>query len=123
MKIRNVAASMLIGLSLAACGFKPDPIPAAVANTSGGVQTIAPSAQAAPLVVTVRDQEKDPIGGITVLWNIESGAGTLSATSTTTDDNGNASVTYTAGATVGITKINATVPALQSSVSYTITVK
>ena len=73
--------------------------------------------------MTVLDQDDNASEGIDVIWSIKSGAGTLSTTTTTTDGDGMATVSYTAGPTVGKTVIVATVPRIASAVTYTMTVK
>lgn len=128
MRIRVSAVRALIGLSLLgglnACDFTSPPSAEYLANTAGGVQTVAIGAQAGiPLTVTVRDTDLDPIKGVTVVWKITSGGGSLSAASTTTNDDGVTSVTFTAGPSAGTTSIAATVPGLGASVGFTMTVK
>lgn len=85
---------------------------------SGNGQTIPlNSTSIAPLVVRAYDETATPMAGIVVTWAITSGGGTLSATSTTTDANGEASVTYKPGATVGTVTIKAT--AIDLNVTFT----
>lgn len=117
--VRLVAAVSLLG-GLAACGISD--FPSYIAGVDNSQQTIAPGAQSAPLTVQVKDQEGDPLGGVVVNYEIKSGAGSLSATSATTNGDGRASVTFTAGTTTGVTIVNATVPSL-GSVGFNITVK
>lgn len=128
MRIRVSALRSMIGLSLLvavnACDFTSPPSAEYLANTAGGVQTVAVGAQAAtPLTVTVRDTDLDPIKGVTVLWKITSGGGSLSAGSSTTNGDGVTSVTFTAGTAAGTTNIAATVPGLGATVGFTITVQ
>ena len=128
MRIRVPARRILMGLSLvgglAACEFGMTSVPSYLANTSGSQQTVAPGAQAPkPLIVTVKDQDGDPIDNVEVLWTIDQGGGTLSSGSTSTNGSGQASVNYTAGTTAGTTLISARVPKLGAAVSFTITVK
>jgi hypothetical protein len=128
MRIRIPALRLIAGLgialSLTGCIFQDQAIPAGVVNVSGGTQTVAPNAQAAkPLTVRVVDQDKEPLGGITIEWVVQSGSGALSATSTTTDENGESSVTFTAGANTGSAVVLAKVPVIGSAVSFTIAVQ
>jgi len=51
----------------------------------------------APLVVSVTTPTGDPVPNAKVSWGVVAGGGTLSGTSTTTDQNGRASVTWTLG--------------------------
>ena len=117
--VRLVAAVSLLG-GLAACGISD--FPSYISGVENSQQTIAPGAQSAPLTVQVKDQEGAPLGGVVVNYEIKSGAGSLSASSATTNDDGKASVVFTAGTTTGVTIVNATVPAL-GSVGFNINVK
>ena len=128
MQIRFSAVRALAGIALlgtiGGCVFTSPDIPAYLANTSGSLQTVAPNAPASnPLIVTVRDQDRNPLENVTVEWFIKSGNGTLSAAETTTNGDGQASVTYTAGASTGNTMIIAEVPQLGAAVAFVMTVK
>jgi hypothetical protein len=128
MRIRFSALRALAGIallsSLGGCIFTSPDIPAFLKNTSGSNQEVAPNAPApAPLTVTVRDQDGNTMENITVEWSIKSGSGTLSANQTTTNDDGQASVNYTAGASTGNTTIVAAVPVLGSAVAFVLVVK
>lgn len=88
---------------------------------SGNAQTIPLNAtNIDPLVVRTYDETATPMAGIVVTWAIIAGGGTLSATSTTTDAGGNASVTYKPGTSTGIVTIKAT--AIDLDVTFTETV-
>jgi hypothetical protein len=128
MRIRFSAVRALIGLglatSLSACIFTSPSIPTRLSNTSGQNQTVAPNAQAPlPLTVRVTDQEGRAKDDVTIQWEIKSGSGVLSATETTTDNNGTTSVTYTAGPSTGTTVVLAKLPELGAAVSFTMTIK
>jgi hypothetical protein len=87
---------------------------------SGNAQTIPLNAtNIDPLVVRTYDETGTPMAGIVVTWTITAGGGTLSATSTTTDAGGNASVTYKPAST-GVITIKAT--AIDLDVTFTETV-
>ena len=58
-------------------------------------------ALANPFVVEVRDQSGDPLPGVQVTFSVSSGGGTLSATITTTDNNGRVKSTLTLGPNPG----------------------
>lgn len=121
--VRALAGIVLLG-TLGGCVFTSPDIAAYLSNTSGSLQTVAPNAQAPqPLIVTVRDQDKKPIENVTVQWFIKSGNGTLSASESTTNNDGQASITYTAGANPGDTMIMAEVPLLGAAVAFVVTVK
>lgn len=96
--------------ALHACTEQPlDPVRAtSVAMISGDKQrTFEGSALPAPLVVSVRDQQQNPLRGIVVHWTATSG--TLSAASTTTDESGAAQVTLTVGAPHASIRVTASV--------------
>jgi hypothetical protein len=121
--VRAFAGIALLG-SLGGCIFTSPDIPAYLSNTSGANQTVAPnSATPQPLTVTVRDQDNNTMENVTVEWSIKTGSGTLSAVETSTNSDGQASVTYTAGATTGNTTIIAAVPVLGAAVAFVVTVK
>ncbi|HMG95286.1 MAG TPA: Ig-like domain-containing protein [Gemmatimonadaceae bacterium] len=85
-------------------------------NQQGPTSTALPT----PLAVAVFDQFGERLPNITVTWMITSGGGALSATSTTTDDTGTASVIYTTGPTARIETVQAKVegiPALTFSIT------
>ena len=76
---------------------------------SGNNQNIpAGTAAATPLEVLALDQGVSPMQGVVVIWAITQGGGTLSATSSTTGENGTAAVDYTAPATTGTVSVTAT---------------
>ena len=121
--LRALAGIALLG-TLGGCIFTSPDIPAHLQNTSGSNQEVAPNAQVAkPLTVTVRDQDGDPMENVRVVWTIKSGAGTLSAAETTTNDDGVASVMYTAGASTGSTSIIAEAPLVGAAVTFVVVVK
>lgn len=93
-----------------------------LAKASGDQQsTTTGTAAASALVVKVTDASGNAVSGVAVTWAITSGGGSLSATSATTDANGQASTTYTAGTTVGTSIITASVSGL-TSVAFNATV-
>lgn len=89
---------------------------------SGNGQTLTAGSQASsePLVVRTIDNSALPIEGITVSWSIVQGGGTISAGSSTTDDSGNASVTYKPGASAGTAQIKASAEGLAVTFTHTI---
>lgn len=114
-------------LTLAGCGDGSTTTgvtstPTTLTKTSGDAQsTTASTAAASPLVVTVLDQSGNALSGVTVTWAIASGGGSLSAASSTTGSNGQASTTYTAGTTTGTSTITASVTGLAAA-TFTVTV-
>ena len=97
----------------------PPPAPHAnvIAKTSGDAQkgTLS-SALGAPLVVTVTNGGT-AVSGATVTWSVASGNGSLSATSTTTDASGHASVHWTLDGTYLATSATAAITG--ASVTFT----
>jgi hypothetical protein len=72
--------------------------PAALTYVSGNNQTgVGGGTLQNPLVVKVTDQYANPIQGITVLFAVVSGAGSLNASSVLTDASGQAQVTWRLG--------------------------
>jgi len=72
--------------------------PASLAIVSGNSQTaIGGSLLPNPLVTKVADQYGNAVPGITVLFSVASGAGSLSSSSVITDSNGRAQVTWRLG--------------------------
>jgi hypothetical protein len=94
--------------------------PASVAIVSGDNQS-APvnSPLPAPLVVKVTDQVGNAVVGTSV--NFTAGTGTITGSPATTDANGNASATYTTGATPGPVTITAIAGAASRTFNETIT--
>lgn len=69
------------------------------------------------LVVVAQDPFDNPAEGVTVTWTVTSGGGTLSSTSTATDAQGQASVTWTIGSMAGANNngVDATASGLSGS--------
>ena len=77
-------------------------IPQSLAKVSGDEQEgPAGGPLAEPFVVSVLDQNGDPLTGTTVTFGVTAGGGTLSATADTTDENGRAAATLTLGSNPG----------------------
>src|SRR4051812_2529174 len=89
-----------------------------IAKTSGDAQTgTLSSTLAAPLVVTVTGATGTPVSGAAVTWTVAQGNGALSASSSTTDASGHASVRWTLDGTFLSTSATASIPG--SSVTFT----
>ncbi len=67
---------------------------------------------AAPLVVSLLDQEGSPMAGVAVTFAVTAGGGTLSATAATTDSQGRAATILTLGRTPGPNTVEVTVAGL-----------
>ena len=84
---------------------------------AAGVVDSATATVATPIPVIVHlTQAGAVVSGATVRWTISQGSGKVSADSTTTDANGDASVQWTLGDTVGVNTVSAT--ALGAAVAY-----
>ena len=64
-------------------------------------------------MVSVLDQNRSAFAGVVVTFSVTAGGGTLSATTATTDANGQASTTLTLGSDLGTNTITATVAGLE----------
>ena len=71
-----------------------------------------------PFVVQVRDQYNDPLEGVTVTFAVTAGDGSLSGTTVTTDQDGQAKTTLTLGTEPGTNTIEATVEGISQTVVF-----
>jgi hypothetical protein len=77
---------------------------------SGNNQSVAPNQELSqPLVVRLEDDNGNGVSNRAVSWVIGSGGGSVSATTSSTDDNGEARVRWTLGPTPGVNTLNAVV--------------
>jgi hypothetical protein len=126
MKAVSFARAGLVALvaGLVACGDDgpTDPsAPRAIAKVSADSQTTAVGvAMAQPLVVVVTGAGGTPIADAEVVWGILAGGGTFNDTTTTTDAQGHARVTYTPGTVPGRAEVGAAVPGLSTSFILTL---
>ena len=74
-----------------------------------------------PFVVEVRNQIGNGMSGVTVNFAVTAGGGTLSASSDTTDDNGQAETTLTLGGTAGTNTVQASVSGITDTIDFTAT--
>lgn len=129
---RSKAALALIGVLtlVVACTvddpFDPDdfesPVPVAtqLAEVSGDGQTGAAGEPLdSALSVRALDQFGQPIAEATVSWSVVEGAGSVSATTTTTDSAGLASVIWTLGDSLGTYTARATLDGTSASIAFT----
>jgi uncharacterized protein (TIGR02145 family) len=94
----------------------PDPVMVAtsIELVSGNEQTAEVlAALANPVVIVVRDQNGDAIAGSTVSFTVSEGS--VSKATATTSENGNASVLWTLGGTIGTQTLEATIEGLANS--------
>jgi hypothetical protein len=68
-----------------------------------------------PFVVVVKDANGNPVSGFAVTFTVGSGGGTLSATSATTNAQGQAQTTLTLGSSAGTNTVNANATGLTGS--------
>ena len=123
---RFIAGSVAVAgfVTLAGCRTIPD-----LSDRVGLFQVVdgnlqnVPAGTTAPLPLTVRtfDEPRNPLAGIQVKWVITTGGGTLSSSTSTTDNTGTASVMYTAPAQTGPVTVQATVPP-ELTVHFTLTI-
>ncbi len=105
--------ALLALLGYTACndgGTEPAPTPSRLEAVNAGPFTgIVGEPLADDLVVRVVTADSAPVPGATVRWEVNLGGGTLSATSSTTDDQGLAVVTWTLGTRTGTQQVEASV--------------
>ena len=122
-RVTQIALVALFG-TLAACGDDgpSDPSqPQAIARVSADSQTTAVGvAMAQPLVVLVTGGGNTPLPNIEVVWGILGGGGSFNDTTTTTDANGRAQVTYTPGTIPGRAEVGAAIPGRSTSFVLTL---
>jgi ABC-type phosphate transport system substrate-binding protein len=110
-----LAGIALLVAALPGCGNDgtgpdPNPAPTGIAVSSGNNQTATVgSTLPLPLVVRVADAANQGLPGITVVWEVVQGGGTLSALTSVTDTGGLASVQYLLGSAAGTNRVRATV--------------
>lgn len=94
---------------------QPPPLVATklVKISGDGQQGAAGQSLANPFVVAVQDQTGRPLVGTTVTFAVTAGGGTLSATTPTTDTNGQAQTTLTLGSTLGTNTVQASVEGIE----------
>ena len=108
--VRALSAVLLLTVATA-CSLNVDvDDPAVIAKNGGdeqtvGVNTVLPT----PFSVLITTQFGHLLPGVTVNWSIVSGGGSLSQSSSATNEGGIASVNYTTGGTTGTALITAQV--------------
>lgn len=117
------------GFSATTAGFTTNISATAVAGAVASIAVVSGDAQsdtilktlAKPLVVKVSDRLGNAKAGITVNWARTAGAGSVSAATSTTDANGQASITYTLGASAGTETIAATTAGVTTGATFSAT--
>jgi hypothetical protein len=118
-RVDSVVASIQSGASVTITATGTIGAVARDSIVSGNAQTVASGTTSAPFVIAVTDRFGNAVQGVVVGW-AQTGGGTLSAASTTTDANGMAQVTMTLGTTPGPYTITATAGAL-TPITFTLT--
>jgi hypothetical protein len=111
----SVNGTLFINFKSTASAGPPDKIDA----VSGDGQTAAPGTVLTPFTVRVTDEFGNPLVGVNVHWSILQGGGSLSQTSTTTDNSGRSNVTYQLPAIPGTAKIRAEVAGTAVRTTFT----
>ena len=125
-----LSCTAILAAVVASCGggggehsiIGPTQTPASLTLVSGNSQT-ATAGQAcnAPLVVKVATSSGAAASGVLVAWSVLTGGGSLNATTSTSDVNGLASVTWTLGPTAGTNSVSASVPSVTTIPPVTFT--
>ena len=97
----------------------PLPMPTALSIISGDNQSgLTGEALADPFVVEVRDQNGNPLEGVTVTFTVSAGGGSLSDTSVDTDANGLAQTALTLGNDPGTNAVEASVEEITETATF-----
>ena len=97
----------------------PPPMPTALSIISGDNQNGLPGETLAdPFVVEVRDQNGDPLEGVTVTFTVSAGGGSLSDTSVDTDANGLVQTALTLGNDPGTNAVEASVEEITETATF-----
>jgi hypothetical protein len=126
-KITRLLAGFVV--LLAACGdgggkgkppptvppVEQPPVAAAISKSAGdGQEQTISTALPTPLRVKVTAADGRAVPNVAVTWAVTAGGGQLSAASSTTDSNGEASVTWTLGSASGAQTVSATAAGFQA---------
>ena len=116
-RLARLAAAFLVA---AACEESTEPPPGFVVTvTAGDLQTDTVGQVLAPYVVTVTDTSGAPAPGMTVVWSVTLGVGSVQPESTTTDALGVTSATRTLGTLVGSNRAQALVAGVSATFAAT----
>ena len=97
----------------------PLPEPTTLLSISGDNQEgVTGEVLANPFVVEVRDENGDPLEGVAVRFVVLTGAGSLSATTSTTDPNGRVESTLTLGSDPGANTVEVSVEGISQMVVF-----
>jgi plastocyanin len=123
--LRYLGALSTLTLMIA-CGSEtgPDPDPGnpTMAAVSGSGQSATVGEEVANDLVVRITQDGAGVSGTTVSWSVTGGGGSVAPTSSTTDNSGNASTTWTLGASAGANFVEASSSGIAGSpVEFTAT--
>ena len=94
-------------------------ITSGLSKVSGDNQAgVSGSVLANPFVAEVRDEDFSVLEGISVTFTVTAGDGTLSATRTTTDENGRAESTLTLGQNPGTNTVSVSAAGIEGTVTF-----
>ena len=93
-------------------------ITSGLSKVSGDNQSGVSGAVLDPFVAEVRDQDFSALEGISVTFTVTAGNGTLSATRTTTDENGRAESTLTLGKNPGTNTVSVSAIGIEGTVTF-----
>ena len=93
-------------------------ITSGLSKVAGDNQSGVSSAVLDPFVAEVREEDFSALEGISVTFTVTAGDGTLSATRTTTDENGRADSTLTLGTNVGTTTVSVSAAGIEQPVTF-----
>ena len=96
----------------------PQPLTKISGDNQKGVSGIA---LRSPFVVEVREENGAALAEALVTFTVTAGGGTLSTTSTTTDENGRAQTTLTLGPNLGTNTVSVSAAGIQESVTFNAT--
>jgi subtilisin family serine protease len=108
--------AVLASLAIACGGDSSTPPdlsqPAKLTLVSGDGQSGNGSALPTPLVVRVTDPRDGPVAGVAITWSTSDATASLTGTTTTTDEQGQAKTNWMLGTSAGRQTVTATTPAL-----------
>lgn len=119
--MRWICAIVVLGGALAGCvGAAPvNILVPSLQLESGNDQSAEVGTELAlPFIVVVSNANHDPVSGISVVFEVATGDGSLSAVSATTDANGQAQTTLTVGSIAGQNTVTATASGATGSVTF-----
>src|SRR5262245_51629592 len=87
----------------------PTAVAVTVVSATNNQTGVVGQALAQPVAVQVTDGAGNPVGNVVVTWTVLTGGGSVASATSTTDLNGNASVVWTLGSTIGTQTLGASI--------------